>query len=261
LRASPTSDARADSAAPNCPSRQNCRTTSNPFQLRPRTFVSSKHTINKRLLMKPVNASATTKRSRETSTPSDELRIAVTFRQPQTRLGPTKVAARLSTASIGAFRPDPVEMDKALYELSQRGFKLSAKGRLTASIRGSRKLFEQTFGTRLKQFHLDKAQNYSAHSFYFPPPGAPWNPDPALMELIDDAYIQWPHIYMAKKKKKKKPTQPVISTTPPHVNYFHLEMPVDVPRLLNANRVHLAGGTGNGIRVAMIDTGFFHSHP
>ena len=211
--------------------------------------------------MKPAQAVGTTERASKTSKPSDELRIAVTFRRRQDRLGPTKLAARLSSASINSFHPDPVDMDKALHELSQRGFRLTAKGKLTASVRGPRKLFEQTFGTRLKQFNLSKAQNCSAHSFYFPPPGAPWNPDPAIMDLIDDAYIQWPHIYMGKKKKKKKPAQSSISATPPHVNYFHLEMPLDVPRLLNASRVHLAGGTGKGIRVVMIDSGFFHSHP
>jgi len=150
-------------------------------------------------------------------------------------------------------------VDKALHELIARGFRLTARGQLTASVRGPRALFERTFGTKLKQFNLDKSQNYSAHSFYFPPSGAPWNPDPAIMELIDDAYIQWPHIYMA--GKKKKPAQPAISAVPPHVTYFHLEMPVDVPRLLNANQVHLAGGTGKDIRIVMIDSGFFHSHP
>jgi subtilisin family serine protease len=38
-------------------------------------------------------------------------------------------------------------------------------------------------------------------------------------------------------------------------------MPTDVPVLLNATRVHRAGTTGKGIRIAMIDSGFAHSHP
>jgi subtilisin family serine protease len=52
------------------------------------------------------------------------------------------------------------------------------------------------------------------------------------------------------------------SITPPQVDYFHLEMPADVPLALNANRVHRAGTTGRGVRVVMVDSGFAHgSHP
>src|SRR5207253_2946330 len=52
------------------------------------------------------------------------------------------------------------------------------------------------------------------------------------------------------------------SAMPPSVDYFHLEMPHDVPALLNVSRVHREGTTGAGIRIAMVDSGFAHgSHP
>jgi len=51
------------------------------------------------------------------------------------------------------------------------------------------------------------------------------------------------------------------SATPPRVDYFCLDMPNDVPKLLNVAKVHKAGTTGKGVRVAMVDTGFAHSHP
>src|SRR3989442_5826451 len=35
----------------------------------------------------------------------------------------------------------------------------------------------------------------SAKSFFAPPDVAEWNPSPELTNLIDDAYIQWPHIH------------------------------------------------------------------
>jgi subtilisin family serine protease len=91
--------------------------------------------------------------------------------------------------------------------------------------------------------------------------------------LIDDAYIQWPQIYMARKKspssRKKVASkgsavggQALPSVKPPKLRYFYLEMPQDVACLLNATPVHRAGTTGEGIRVVMIDTGFAHgSHP
>ena len=213
--------------------------------------------------MKRVQAIHNTTRAKKTAKPNEELSIAITFRRPQDGLGLTKLSARLSSASVAALRPDPLDIDRALYELHQRGFVVSAKGKLTASVRGSRRLFEKVFGTKLKVFRIDPTQECSSQAFYYPPPDALWKPDPAIMSLIDDAYIQWPHIYMATKKPKPKP-QPAAgqpSATPPTPNYFHLRMPNDVPRLLNVPQVHAAGTTGKGVRIAMIDSGFAHSHP
>jgi subtilisin family serine protease len=204
-------------------------------------------------------------RARRRASPSDELRIAVTFKRPADNIGPTKMAARMSAASVSSFKPEAIQMDRAIYELHKQGFTLTRRGQLTLSMRGSKEQFEKVFGTKLSTFRLQRSQNADAHAFYYPPPGAPWHPDPGLMELIDDAYIQWPHIYMSKKKPKAStPANPkagAVSATPPHVNYFHLEMPTDVPSLLNATQVHRAGTTGKGIRVAMVDSGFAHSHP
>src|ERR1043166_4659869 len=104
--------------------------------------------------MKPVSSVQITERAKKTiSKPAEELRIGVTFRRQKDRVGPTKMAARLSSGSIESFAPDPVDVDKALHELSHRGFKLSGKGHMTASIRGPRKLFERVFGTKLAQFN------------------------------------------------------------------------------------------------------------
>jgi subtilisin family serine protease len=205
------------------------------------------------------------------------LRIAVTFKRPKDGLGPTKAPARLSAASVMSFAPEPYDVDRALHALSRRGFRTSGRGRLTASIRGTRAQFEKTFGTKLAPVHLDPAKPYQFHTFYYPPDGAPWNPDPEIAALIDDAYIQWPHIYMAAKKKgQQQPAKPkagpsasaasaskAISAKPPKVDYWHLDVPDDVTKLLNVTPIHKdkAGTTGSGIRIAMIDTGFFHSHP
>jgi hypothetical protein len=219
--------------------------------------------------MKLIQSEHETTRARQTDEPSDELAIAVTFRRPQDRVGPTKLAARLSSASTMMLRPDPLDIDKAVYELHRRGFVMSAKGQLSVSVRGTRQLFETVFGTRLGTFRIDPTQECSSHSFYYPPPDAPWNPDAALMELIDDAYIQWPHIYMAQRTRRtatatrgrRVGTAGQPSPTPPRINYFHLKVPNDVPRLLNAEKVHGQGTTGQGVRVVMIDSGFAHSHP
>jgi hypothetical protein len=204
---------------------------------------------------------------RPNTRPSDELQIAVTFKRKIDNLGPTKTQARLSAASIHSFAPDPFDVDNAIQELKRVGFTLSRRGRMSLSVRGSRDTFEKVFGTQLATFRISRAQNAPVHSFYFPATGAPWSPNPALAAMIDDAYIQWPHIYMAgRAKTRKRPKGPPSGTggpsaTPPNVPYFHLEMPDDVSSLLNATKVHRQGTTGKGVKVAMIDSGFAHSHP
>ena len=152
--------------------------------------------------MKLVQAVHKTERAKRTVKPSEELTVAITFRRPQDGVGPTKLAARMSSASVSAMRPDPLDMDKALYELHRRGFEVSERGKLTASVRCSRRLYEKVFGTKLKVFRIDQTQQMSSQAFYYPPAEAAWKPDESLMSLIDDAYIQWPHIFMAAAKKR-----------------------------------------------------------
>ena len=208
---------------------------------------------------------------RTSSDASDELPIAVTFQAPDGGIGPTKFEAPLSLSSVHRFIPDPLVMDRGIHHLSTLGFKLTRRGRLTASMRCSRATYEKVFGTQLTKFELDPTQNYAYHAFYFPEDGAPWSPDPTVAALIDDTYIQWPYIYMAERQPRAAQArrrrggpggtgQPSIN--PPPVNYFHLEMPMDVPFWLNVAQVHQAGGTGRGIRVVMVDSGFGHqAHP
>lgn len=190
------------------------------------------------------------------SKPADELRIAVTFKRKQDELGPTKFAAPLTSAAVRAFEPDPLDIARGLDALARRGFRVSARGALSASIRGSRALFEKTFGTNLSVFKVPDAQNASQHAFYFPADNAPWKPDLAVAALIDDAYIQWPHIYMTNAERRR-----IAGSAPATIPYHHLDVPEGVADLLNATAVHSAGTTGKGVRVAMVDTGFYHRHP
>lgn len=197
--------------------------------------------------MQPFQSSAPA----DPAAPSDILRIAITFKG-RSGAGPTKIPARLSSRSILSYEPLPGEMERAVEALRRRGFVVTGSGRMTVSVRGTRALFEQVFGTRLAEFRLDRAMAYSAASVYYPPPGAPWNPDPALADLIDDAYIQWPHIYLAEAHPMARP---------PRLDYYHLDVMSDVPGRLNVKPIHAARNLGEGVRIAMIDTGFDHSHP
>jgi subtilisin family serine protease len=223
------------------------------------------------------------KSAASSDSPSDELRIAVTFKRANGADGPTKFSPPLSLSSVKEFQPDPMVVDQALHQLSLLGFQPTRRGNLSVSVRCKRALFERTFGTQLSEVKLDPKLDYAFHSLYYPAQGAPWSMPPELAHVLDDAYIQWPHIYMGRRAKARDTgtakkaaiargstrragtmagaAARLPSLRPPAVDYFHLNVPDGVTGLLNVDKVHKAGATGKGIRVAMVDTGFAHSHP
>lgn len=190
--------------------------------------------------------------------PSETLRVAITFPRAFDEIGPTKFGARMSAAVAEEFAPAPDTVEKALEYLQANGFIVTNRGQLTASVRCNREDYEKLFGTVLAPFAqvspIPEAR-LSANAVYFPPEDAPWESPAELSALIDDAYIQWNHIYL---NQRFSPTLP--SPVPPRVDYYHLRVD-DVVNLLNAAKVHRRGTTGEGVRVAMIDSGFALGHP
>lgn len=188
----------------------------------------------------------------------DILQIAVTFKRPSDKLGLTRYAVPMSADVVSSFIPESEEVGKALDEMVKRGFTVTSRGRLTASVRGSRKDFEKLFRTKLTKltFKSDAVTRFSADSVFYPTKDAPWKPIVKVARLIDDAYIQWPHIYFNQRFAVPPP-----SPLPPQIDYHSLRVPGDVSLLINSAKVHRAGFTGRGVRVVMIDSGFAHGHP
>ena len=205
-------------------------------------------------------------RRRQAQPASELLRIAVTFPSEQGP-GPVKFGARISSASTTSFAPDPRGVDRAIDVLKDRGFAVSRKGKLSVSMRCTRKDYEKLFGTKLDVFSSPSAAQFQ--QFYFPGNRAPWQPQADIAPLIDDAYIQWPHIYMATRKKQAGKKSPRRSESKlaggvgggPDLGYHYLSAPAGVRRLLNVDAVHKAKITGKGVRVVMIDSGFDQAHP
>ena len=185
--------------------------------------------------------------------PSPTLRIAVTLPRPADGLGLTEYPARMTTEVVDRFVPDPPTVEQACAELERLGFEITVRGRVSISARGPRYLFERTFGTELSVYRFGDslAGRPAQEAFWYPAPDAPWKPRRRISELIDAAYIQWPHYY----------TAPPPSAIPPPVDYHHLRVPGDVTLLLGVDRVHRDGITGRGVRVAMVDSGFAFGHP
>ncbi len=187
---------------------------------------------------------------------SDTLRLAITLPGPGMQDGPIRFSGAVTKDTLERMRPAANAIAQAKAQLAERGFEITGSGEFSITARCTRTTYEKTFGTELARRSLPFRERGrpQANAFYFPPDGASWNPDPALMSMIDDAYIQWPHVYM--NSLFPGPS----SAIPPQVAYHHLRVPGDITMLLGADRAHRAGITGKGIRVAMIDSGFAMDH-
>ena len=185
--------------------------------------------------------------------PSDMLRIAVTFRRPHDALGLSQFQGPLDLQAVRDSRPDQDQMAQATAVLQKLGFDVTTRGRMSLAATCTRATFDRVFSTSVVPTPVQTiARSHLSHaSFYSPAADAAPTPDPELAGLIDNAFIQPPHIYFS------SPPSPL----PPRVDYHHLRVPSDVTLLLNADPVHRVGCTGRGVRVAMIDSGFNHNHP
>ena len=163
-------------------------------------------------------------------------------------LSPISAAERISFSNISNFRPAKAKQDQAATRLAELGFRIVAISPYSLSVEGPPSLFTKTFGTNLEIRSIDRVQSarpMREKAFFAPAKGASWEPPSELKDLVERAYIQPPAIYFE-------------SAIPPKVDYFHLNVPADVAMLTRASQVHQTGITGKGVKVVMIDSGFFN---
>ena len=188
--------------------------------------------------------------------PPKHLNIAVTFPGKDGSPGPV-ACNRTGREPIAA--PSTSQRKKAITYLKKMGFDITAEGAMSMSIRGTKREFEQLFKTKLalKSQETEYGPTHTTRRFFTPEqkPDDEWHGNEKLYNLIDDAYIQWPHVYMNQRFDRTLP-----SPLPPQTLDFSLS-PSDVAVLLGAEKAHRQGITGKDVKVAMIDSGFAQKHP
>ncbi|MCK4790949.1 MAG: S8 family serine peptidase [Desulfobacteraceae bacterium] len=152
---------------------------------------------------------------------------------------------------VDKFTPNPKQVARAKDELTKMGFRVLMATDMSISIEGSPNLFSKVFGTELTTNYFEDLAvpaTPAVDSFFAPAAEASWEPPSPLEGVIERAYIQEPYLYFE-------------NPIPPRVNYHHLRAPIDLQILLNASHVHRQGHTGKGVKVAMVDSGFYIDHP
>jgi subtilase family serine protease len=164
--------------------------------------------------------------------------------------GPSAVSTleQIAASNVENFRPSKATQDQAAARLANLGFKIVAVSPYSISIEGPPSLFTKTFGTELEVRSIHRVQSsrpIREKAYYAPREGASWDVPVELKGLVERAYVQRPSIYLE-------------SPLPPTVNYFHLEVPGHVAMLTRASEVHHQGINGKGVKVVMVDSGFFN---
>lgn len=157
--------------------------------------------------------------------------------------------APITAQNVDQFYSDAADIASASNELRKLGFEVLEEGPVTISIAGSRQQFEEVFSAKLSQ---RKAVVMEGQEKEF---------------LISDELLQAPGdlanliegIAIAQPPEYYQSSLPPLAT-PEKGTYRYLFVPDEVGLILNANRVHRLGATGKGVKVAMIDTGFYR-HP
>ncbi|MET0396255.1 MAG: S8 family serine peptidase [Longimicrobiaceae bacterium] len=162
---------------------------------------------------------------------------------------------RIDSSSAASFFSEGDLLLRAASMLREAGFDVLQLSPTSINIAGPRELYQQAFNTRLyveqrpviKEFGEETVGEFIDSSDtempgLISPRGTPF------ADVLEGIAIEEPRYFMA------------TSMFAPPRSYWHMRVPGDVSLGCNADRAHRVGVTGSGVRVAMVDTGWFR-HP
>jgi len=156
----------------------------------------------------------------------------------------------MTSNNIDDFIPKAGIPSKAAKKLQEYGFRILNVGTFSISGEGPAKLWNEVFSTKVVKkaspfspTHPELGERiYLSHEAKIP-----FKIPDKLIDLVERAYPQKPPTFFE-------------SPLPPTLTYHYLDVPGDVSMILRADQAHREGITGEGVLVAMPDTGFYN-HP
>lgn len=157
--------------------------------------------------------------------------------------------------AVANFFSDEDVVSRAVYRLQDAGFEILQVSPLSINLAGPAELYEKAFSTKIiaEERPVIKTEGREDTATFLDSPdtelsGLISTTGTSFEELIEGVAIEEPRYFMAP------------SMFAPLKSYWHLRIPGDVSLADNADRAHRAGITGKGIKVAMIDSGWY-KHP
>lgn len=164
--------------------------------------------------------------------------------------------AVINSKTVHNYLPPEGAIDQVIKILTELGFKIVAKGKITINITAPYEEFQKIMDVKLdmKRYYPyvvprnQKVSDVKGCGVYFEYKGGKSLPIPKqLNEYVETINLATPAFFCQ-------------SPDPPTPGYFHLKVPNDVARLIDAVQCHNKGVTGNGVKLAMPDQGTF-DHP
>ncbi len=160
--------------------------------------------------------------------------------------------------NITQFYSHPQQVNLAIQRLKSEGFEVLETGRVTLTIAGSVDLYERVFKTKIiaKDKPVIKGGGLESVGTFLDTPDTdiigfvdPSSSD--LSDLIEGIALSEPVYYT---------DVGLPSESPPNPSYWHLDVPQDIAKELNAVTAHQQRIKGQGINVVMVDSGWYR-HP
>jgi len=159
---------------------------------------------------------------------------------------------QIKAYSVGAFTSPPSLIALAQQRLLAAGFEILQTTPLAINISGTPDAFEKAFRTKIVEKEVSLPSGATSTHLDSPDTdtlGLISTVGTSFADVLEGVALEVPRAYLSPA-----------SATPPAVPYWHLDIPADVAQGCNATAVHRAGITGRGVRVAMVDSGWFR-HP
>ncbi len=150
---------------------------------------------------------------------------------------------RISRNNLQYFVPPAQSIRDAKKILAKAGFKVIAESRLGLSIIGQKQLIEKYFAAKIDAKTAQVKHGKTPTKIRMP--RATLKVPKELSHIVERVVFEQYPI-------------PLESDTPPVVDYYHLNVPDDIVELLEAQGCHDNAKNGAGIKVCMLDDGFFN---
>jgi subtilisin family serine protease len=160
-----------------------------------------------------------------------------------------EIGDRITPRTVFAAVSDPRVTRAAVARLLRAGFEILHATPLTVNFAGPAELFESAFRTRIVAKEVDFADGVTTTHLDSPDTdtlGLISTAGTPLGSVIEGVALETPRYFFGSE-----------SPTPPPADYWHLDVPTDVASTIGATALHQLGVTGFGVRVAMVDSGWY----
>jgi subtilisin family serine protease len=159
------------------------------------------------------------------------------------------VGKRVYRRTINSVLSAPAVIGAARRQLRQAGFDVLHISPVSINFAGPPELFERAFRTKIVEKEVDLVRGATSTCLD--------SPDTEMLGLISTAGTPFAGVIEGVALEAPRYFFQLESPAPPAVDYWHLTVPQGVALAANATPLHQLGITGAGVRVAMVDSGWY----